>query len=475
MIFTMIGGGAHRLLSTSRCALRDGVFANGGEIRYYDLNEQRAADMAAMLMKSPEYQKCPVKVSWQLTLDEALDGADVVSVTLLAGPVDVMNRQNIAGYHYGFIGSDNVSYPGAFLALRGAPILMNVAKRMEVMCPNAILLDFANPVGVLSAMVRQYTSIKCYGVCEGFNNHQWDLNRILTGEDAPNPNYIVDVAGINHLSFITRGTLDGEDLFKLIADRIEAVPNCPELVDFSAYKAPHAVKQMRDGLWQTIDFFKTRHALLFSNEGDGINHFYHEHAVANNRTLTMNEEGTGLNDTSFTAFNKNMQDAMAGRAEANRQFAEWAKMPAEEIPWNDPSKHVFHMPPRGDVQSMILCGLAGVRPMRVAVSSVNDGNILNFEDGLACEFTHIVDKDGIHPVKGLKVPTSTLGMLSSLAIHQTMLAKACGSGDAKDLYEALLAYPIGADTKAARKLWKFLLHDSEKYIAPSLMELEKYL
>ena len=38
MIFTMIGGGAHRLLSTSRCALRDGVFANGGEIRYYDLN-----------------------------------------------------------------------------------------------------------------------------------------------------------------------------------------------------------------------------------------------------------------------------------------------------------------------------------------------------------------------------------------------------------------------------------------------------
>ena len=51
---------------------------------------------------------------------------------------------------------------------------------------------------------------------------------------------------------------------------------------------------------------------------------------------------------------------------------------------------------------------------------------------------------------------------------------ACGSGDAKDLYEALLAYPIGADTKAARKLWKFLLRDSEKYIAPTFMELEKY-
>ena len=56
MIFTMIGGGAHRLLATSRSALREGVFANGGEMRFYDLNEQRAADMAALLMKSPEYK-----------------------------------------------------------------------------------------------------------------------------------------------------------------------------------------------------------------------------------------------------------------------------------------------------------------------------------------------------------------------------------------------------------------------------------
>lgn len=475
MIFTMIGGGAHRLLSTARCALRDGVFANGGEIRIYDLNKQRAEDMASLLSKSPEYRKSPVKISWDLNLDEALENADVVSVTLLAGPFDMMSRQSIASYDMGFIGSDNLSYSGAFLALRGAPILMNVAKRMEVMCPKAILLDFANPVSVLSAMVRQYTSIECYGVCEGFNNHQWDLNRILTGNDAPNPNYVVDVAGINHLSFITNGTLDGADLFKLIEARIQEAPNAPKLVNFSADKAPHLVKQMRNGLEQIIAFFQNRHALLFSNEGDGINHFYHEQAVKSFRTLALNEEGTALNDSSSTQFDKEMKEALAVRAEANLQFAKWAKMPADEIPWNDPTNHVFHMPPGGDVQSMILCGLAGIRPMRVAISSINDGNIVNFEKGLACEFTHIVDKDGIHPVKDLKVPTSVLGMLSSLAIHQTLLANACGSGDAKDLYEALLAYPIGADTKAARKLWKFLLHDSEKYIAPTFMELEKYL
>ena len=130
----------------------------------------------------------------------------------------------------------------------------------------------------------------------------------------------------------------------------------------------------------------------------------------------------------------------------------WAKMPAEEIPWNDPLQHVFHVPEKGDVQVKILCGLAGIRPTRVAVSSLNDGNIVNLEDGIAAEFTHIVDETGLHLVKGLRIPTGVLGMVGSLAIHQTLLAKACGTGGAKDLYEALLAYPTGFDTEAARKL-----------------------
>jgi len=475
MIFTMIGGGAHRLLSTARSALREGVFAKGGEMRFYDLNQQRSADMAAMVTKSPEYRACPIKISWDLTLDEALKDADVVSVTLLAGPVDMMNRQTAAGYASGFIGSDNISYPGAFLALRGAPILMNVAKRMQVMCPNAILLDFANPVSVLTAMVRQFTGIQCYGICEGHNNHQSDLTRLLTGENRKDTSYEVDVAGINHLSFITRGTFRGEDIFKLLDDRLAAVPNCWEKVAFPSHMSSYVAGQIQDGLHKATQLYQHRHALLFSSELDGFGHFFQESVVAAYRTFAMNADMTDLSGASKRIFDRDAQAIRKEREAANAQFAAWAKLPAEEIPWNDPLQHVFHVPEKGDVQVKILCGLAGIRPTRVAVSSLNDGNILNLEDGIAAEFTHIVDETGLHPLKGLRIPTGVLGLVGSLAIHQTLLAKACGSGSAKDLYEALLAYPSGSDTQAARKLWRFLLHDSADYIAPSFMELENYL
>ncbi|MBE6929171.1 MAG: hypothetical protein E7463_02725 [Ruminococcaceae bacterium] len=475
MIFTMIGGGAHRLLATSRSALREGVFANGGEMRFYDLNEQRAADMAALLMKSPEYKACPIKISWKLTLDEALKDADLVSVTLLAGPASLMNLQNELGWASGFIGSDNVSYPGAFLALRGAPILMNVARRMEVMCPNAILLDFANPVGVLSAMVRKFTSIRCYGICEGHNNHGWDLTRIITGDNRYDPGYDVDVAGINHLSFIVRGTLNGENVFDLLDRRLASTPDWPEKIKFPSYQDPRVSARMIDGLKKLVEIYENRHALLFSTEGDGYAHFFHEESVQSYSRLHLDVNGDGLNFNSSRTLEAESAAGLASRAKANEEFAHFASLSTEEIPWSDPARHVFHVTDKGDVQVKILCGLAGIAKTRVAVSSLNDGNVVNAPKGLAMEFTHTVDKDGLHPITGLEVPMGVYGTVTSLAVHQTMLAHACGTGDAKDLYEALLAYPIGSDTKAAKDLWRRLLRSAGDYIAPSFMELEKYL
>ena len=137
MIWTLIGGGAHRTLGTVRSALREQVFQGGGEIRIYDLDASRAQAMAMMIEKSPEHAACPVPVRWDLTQAQALEGADAVNVTLLAGGTRPLWIQRELSKSYGFLGSDNLSYTGAFLALRGAPILLGIARQMERYCPDA--------------------------------------------------------------------------------------------------------------------------------------------------------------------------------------------------------------------------------------------------------------------------------------------------------------------------------------------------
>ncbi len=474
MIYTLVGGGAHRLLATLRSALHEGVFAEGGEIRLYDLREDRAAAMAAMLAKSPEYRACPVPLRWRLSLPEALEGADAVSVTLLAGSAACLARESALAWAHGFIGSDNISYPGAFLALRGAPILLNVAREMERYCPGAVLLDFANPVGVLSAAVNLFTRIRCYGICEGHQNHAWDLTRILTGEDACDPAYELEVAGVNHASFITKGSLRGRDLFELLDQRFENVPDWAERINFNPKQPEFVRARMLDGLRCLEFLYRRRGALLFSTEGDGFGHYFHEWYCGQHPEWTLGGDG-GLSAENLRQLSEDDACGRAEREAADRRFAAFAAREPEDIPWHDPVDHLFFRPARGDVIVRVLLGLAGAQATRVAVSALNRGGVANLADGLSLEFTHSVDREGLHPAAGLEVPLGVYGMTAALATHQTLLARACGSGDPADLHRALLAFPVGADTKAARELWKKLLASSKEYIAPQFQELSAIL
>ena len=476
MVFTMIGGGAHRLLSTVRHAIASGAFREGGELRFYDLDAARAQVMAEMVRKSPEYRANPAEIGvrWELTLEQALEGADVVSVTLLAGGAYAMNLSSELGWSYGFLGSDNVSFPGAFLALRGAPILLNVARVMERVCPDAVLLDFANPVGVLSCMVSTYTKIRCYGICEGHNNHAFDLTRLLTGEDRFEPGYEVLVAGVNHASFITEGSLDGEDLFSLLDRRLAEVEDPIGAIEFSPYTGEIPRRWMRFGLSKILSLYRERHALLFSGEADGFSHYFHEDALVWHGEAP-GHDGELLSDDAMRRLAEANAADRAARAAANADFEALSRRPADDIPWFDPARHVFYSAVNGDVQSRIVTALSGAAPFRVAVSAPNTGAVENLARGMALEYSHTADASVLHPIGGLRVPEGVYGMTASLAAHQTLLARACYTGDPRDLHEALLAYPIGADTAAARALWKKLLIASRDTIAPSYQGLADIL
>lgn len=476
MVFTMIGGGAHRLLSTVRGAIAEGVFRDGGELRYYDLDASRSQAMAEMIQKSPEFRAnpAPITVKWDLTLETALEGADVVSVTLLAGGMHTQLVCEELGWSYGFIGSDNISYPGAFLALRGAPILLNIARTMERVCPNAVLLDFANPVSVLAAMVSRHTSIRCYGVCEGYLNHCYDLTRLLTGKDDFNPDYEVKVAGVNHASFIVDGTLYGERITDLLDRRLRETADLISPLKLSEHISAVQQEWIRFGLGKLLTLYKERGVLLFSTETDGFEQYFHEDALAFNGPAA-DHNGELLAPAAMAEIEAKCAASEARRVGLNETFAALAKRDADDIPWNDPAYHTFCVPKSGDVQGKILAGLSGAKTTRVAVSAPNDGAVVNMPQGMALEYSFDVTPQGLVSLPGLAVPDAVYGTTASIAMHQTLLADACFTGDPYDLRKALLAYPYGADTKAAKELWKKLLLASRDAIDPALLALADIL
>src|SRR5512136_1868465 len=109
----------------------------------------------------------PAKVEATLDRAEALKGADAVLVTILAGGTDVWRHDIEIPKSYGVdtnIG-DTRGPSGIFRALRTVPVMMGIVKDMERLCPNAVMLNYTNPMAMLCRAMQRQTFIPVTGLC----------------------------------------------------------------------------------------------------------------------------------------------------------------------------------------------------------------------------------------------------------------------------------------------------------------------
>lgn len=446
MKVVFIGGGAHRYLSVARSIMADPAVMAGGEINVHDLNLERSRVMARMIEKSPEYWGSSCTIRHGTNLEEALSGADVVIVVLFAADRKKYEMSRMICGKHGFIGSDQLSPSGAILAMQGAPILLDIARKMETHCPQATLLNFANPAAVLAGAVNNHTSIRCLGVCAGFTNHIWDLNRVL-GKDSDENRFTVSCAGVNHLSFICNQSLIGEqNLYDTLSAAVTDEWTMPEL---SAHWNESARKNIANSVHLLIELYRKYKLWVFSTEGDGLAHLDIEgHYLPSARGLSAWTEAT---------IDKTVADMNAGRQELDRKFAAFLTCEDPAI-WEARTPETAGLA-RADDNIMTRCikALAGAGDMRIATSYLNQGAIPGFPDRTVMEYTQILGQDGIRPVENLYVPPVFHGLIAALASHQTLLGDAIATRDPRILFEALYSYPVKQDTAESKALWRDLL------------------
>lgn len=464
MKVVFVGGGAFRVLGIARGALGEKGVLDGGEISLYDLNVPRAEAMARLIAKTPECIRANCKVTWGSSLEKALVGADLVGVILMAGSQRTFRLGDESSFKHGFLGSDNVSPNGAFLAIKGAPILLNVARKMEKLCPKAWLLDFANPVAVHSGMINNHTKIEAFGVCAGFTNHQWDLARIF-GKDEQRTDFNVETAGVNHLSFIVRGRVQGQDLFEALNRRLARGVKVPKLQD----QWSKAAKINIAGSVLTLDrFYRELGVLIFSTEGDGLAHLRYDEDLARFKKEFKPCTATQLEAHLKAGVEARQQENQAFQAHLTKDLdaAFWRQQEGSGS-WFQRQDH--------DIFVEIMRGRAGVRKVKVATSRLNNGAVEGFTDRTVLEYSQYIENGRIRPAGHYAVPPVVHGLISGLADHQTMLGDALATDDPKLLAQALMAYPIQPYSQAARALYKDLARINRDEIAPKLRRVTEYL
>lgn len=162
----------------------------------------------------------PAKVEATLDRRQALDGADAVLCTILAAPTSVWRHDIEIPKKYGVdinVG-DTRGPAGVFRALRTIPVMVSICKDMEELCPDAILLNYTNPMAMLCRAMQGVSKIKLSGLCHSVQGTAWMLANWI---GAPMEEVTYLCAGINHQAFYIEFKWNGKDAYPLIREAIE--------------------------------------------------------------------------------------------------------------------------------------------------------------------------------------------------------------------------------------------------------------
>lgn len=162
----------------------------------------------------------PAKVEATLDRKKALKGADVVLCTILAGGVQVWRHDIEIPKKYGIdinVG-DTRGVAGIFRALRTIPVMLDICRDMERYCPEAILLNYTNPMAMLCRAMQKETSIKVTGLCHSV---QGTAEMLAKWINTPMEEITYVCAGINHQAWYIEFKKNGADAYPLIRQALK--------------------------------------------------------------------------------------------------------------------------------------------------------------------------------------------------------------------------------------------------------------
>jgi alpha-galactosidase len=383
-----------------------------------DIDAERLEFARASAERIVALAQCPARVEATLDLATALDGADIVLVTILAHGLDVWRHDIEVPRRYGIdtnIG-DTRGPSGIFRGLRTIPKLLEIAREMERRCPDAIMLNYTNPMVMLCRALQHETSIKVVGLCHSVQGTSEMLARWI---GAPYDEITFLAAGINHMAWFLRFDWRGHDAIPLIRQAIleqSAIAN---------------EEQVRNELFLALDYYPTES----SGHHSEYNWWFRKRPDLIERYCT---HGTGWNPGAYAAIIRWYESREGSwRDEARAWFA-------AERPISLARGHEY--------AASIINALRGGEPFEFNGNVANTGLISNLPEGACVEVPVWASRQGLRPVHVGPLPASVAMLTSLTAQLEELAVSGALSGDPRAVYQAIAHDPLSAAVASLAEL-----------------------
>jgi alpha-galactosidase len=219
---SIIGGGS---ISWGPVFLKDlcaSEAARGGTLCLYDLSVPSLDGIARFAEKLFAERGADLRIVTTTDFDEALQGADYVVNTVLVGSQAVWKKELDLIRSYGIAHPKGMSVGpgGMMMGLKQIPFVIDLAQRMARLCPDAWLLNFANPMQLnILAIQRFVPQLKSIGLCHGLDH---TIEKIAGRLGIPMEEISWTAGGVNHFESVIRMEHEGKDLFPRFIAQLEA-------------------------------------------------------------------------------------------------------------------------------------------------------------------------------------------------------------------------------------------------------------
>jgi alpha-galactosidase len=381
------------------------------QIFLMDIDAERLEFVKQAVDKLTEAGKYPATVSATLDRVEALKDADVVLTTILVGGVEVWRHDIEIPKKYGVdvnVG-DTRGPSGIFRFLRTLPSMLEIVHDMEKYCPNAILLNYTNPMAMLCGALQRQTYIPVTGLCHSV---QGVARRLAGWIGAPYSEVNYVCAGINHQAWYLKYEVNGHDGYPLIHKAISENP------------VVYNEEPVTNEIFLALGYYVTES----SGHNSEYNWWFRKRPDLIEKYCT---HATGWNPGVY-AFNV-------------KRYLE------RESTWKDMVKERLSTPltikdlQRGqEYAACIINALRGGEPFKFNGNVRNTSLVTNLPEGACVEVPVYVDRAGFHPMHvGALPPECALLTQLSSGIEEMVITAAL-TGDPMMVYRAICHDPLTA-------------------------------
>ncbi|MGG8408596.1 6-phospho-beta-glucosidase [Streptomyces sp. 12297] len=435
MKLTILGGGGFRIPLVYGALLGDRAEGRIDQVALYDEDPARLTAIARVLVDQAEGVPDAPAVSATNDLDEALRGADFVFSAIRVGGLEGRATDERIALAEGVLGQETTGAGGIAYGLRTVPVAWELARRIALLAPDAWVINFTNPAGLVTEAMAFHLGERVIGICDSPVGLGRRIARLLGADPA---RARIDYAGLNHLGWVRGLWIDGRDeLPRLLADRalldsfeegrlfgadwlqsLGAIPN--EYLHYYYFNR-EAVRAYQEAKQTRGAFLRDQQARFYAELGGGA---------------------TGPGGAALAAWDRTRAEREATYMAENREVVgagERAEADLESGGYEQVALALMRAIARDERTTLIL----NVR---------NRGTLSLLDADAVIEVPCRVDGRGAHPEAVDPLPYHAAGLVTSVKAVEREVLTAAASGSRSAAVKAFALHPLVDSVAVARRL-----------------------